>query len=212
MEELIRHLIQEGVLRSKAIVEAFRGVDRADFVLSGDRGDAYLDVPLAIGFGQTISQPTTVAIMLELLATQAGDRVLDVGSGSGWTTALLASLVGEHGEVTGVEIVPELVAIGQEHLRKYNFPWARIVGAQRSGLGLPNRAPFDRILVSAAAPSVPEELLRQLKRGGTMVIPVRDAVWRIQKSTDEEKKLAITKYEGFWFVPLVERRPGEKSK
>lgn len=200
MKELVRVLVARGVLKSENVIQAFRGVDRADFVLPDDRGRAYFDAPLAIGFGQTISQPTVVAFMLELLLPRRGERVLDVGSGSGWTTTLLASLVGEEGRVTGVEIVPELVAMGARNLAKYRFPWAEIMPAGKE-IGLPREAPFHKILVSAAAPSLPQELVYQLKDGGAMAIPIESAIWHVRKGP--RGKLEINKFEGFAFVPLI---------
>lgn len=99
-KELVQHLVFTGVLRTPAIVVAFKRVDRVDFVPEVYQDEAYQDYPLSIGFGQTISQPTTVAFMMELLGPMPGNTVLDIGSGSGWTTALLASLVGNTGHVT----------------------------------------------------------------------------------------------------------------
>lgn len=201
MEGLTEHLIQTGVLNTKLIIEVFRAIDRKDFVLSGWEDEAYEDYPLPIRAGQTISQPYTVAFMLELLGPKKGERILDVGSGSGWTTALLAQLVGERGDVYGVETIPELVAFGSANLAKYAYPQARIEHAKVDKLGLPREAPFDRILVSAAAERVPEELVEQLKEGGVMVIPVLDAIYKITKK--KSGKSSVEKYEGFAFVPLV---------
>lgn len=200
MENLVRHLLESGVLKTKSIIDAFQTIDRKNFVSSGDKEDAYGDYPLSIGHEQTISQPTTVAFMLELLSVAKGDKILDVGSGSGWTTALLAHLAGTKGAVYGVEIVPELVSFGAGNLVKYDFQNAEIFDASAT-LGLPTEAPFDKILVSAAGRAVPEELLSQLKVGGTMVVPVKDAIWKIQKISEAETE--IEKYEGFRFVPLM---------
>jgi protein-L-isoaspartate(D-aspartate) O-methyltransferase len=161
--------------------------------------EAYGDYPLPIGFGQTISQPTTVALMLELLQPHKGDKILDVGSGSGWTTALLARIA-ESGPVYGVEIVPELVAFGAKNLGKYGFRNASIAQAGKE-LGLPREAPFDRILVSASSSDLPESLVKQLKVGGTMVIPIGDSVFRIVKKT--EKDIEEEEFPGFLFVPLI---------
>ncbi|HEY4475941.1 MAG TPA: protein-L-isoaspartate O-methyltransferase [Candidatus Paceibacterota bacterium] len=211
-------LTQKGVLKTRAIIEAFSRVDRKDFVPQDFQEYAYGDYPLPIAGEQTISQPTTVAFMLELLQPQQGEKILDVGSGSGWTTALLAFLVGEKGRVFGVERIPELVAFGNENIKKYNFSQATISQADpptprlrraRKTLGLVKEAPFDKILVSAAAQSFPEALLSQLKEGGLLVIPVRDAVWRVKKLPQtppggEASKTEIQKFEGFAFVPLVE--------
>ena len=149
-EELIQGLKNDGVLKTKAIEEAFRAVDRARFAGEDSRPVAYMDTALPIGEGQTISQPTVVALCLEWLSVRPGDRVLDVGSGSGWTTALLAHLVGLVGSVIGVERIPELVAFGSKNLGAYAFLQAHIEQAGPE-LGKPEAAPFDRILVSASA-------------------------------------------------------------
>jgi len=117
-KELIKHLIARNVLKTKAIIDAFQAVDRIDFVPLKYLDEAYGDYPLPIGYGQTISQPFTVAFMLELLQPQKGDKILDVGSGSGWTTALLAHIVQEEGSVRGIELIPELVAFGKKNLNK----------------------------------------------------------------------------------------------
>lgn len=200
MHPLIVTLTPAGLLRSPAIIAAFRAIDRADFVRPEYRNEAYLDYSLPIGSGQTISQPATVATMLELLAPRAGDRVLDVGSGSGWTTALLAHIVGNEGSVYGTERVPELVRFGSGNIARYHFLHASIHHAQPT-LGLPDQAPFDRILVSAASNTIPEELLDQLRPGGTMVLPVHTSVVRIEKHFDAS--LALKELPGFAFVPLV---------
>lgn len=202
MNRLIQNLIASGVLQTKAIIRAFRRVDRQKFVRPANEKVAYGDFPLPIGFSQTISQPTTVAFMLELLVPQVGDKILDIGSGSGWTTALLADIVGAQGQVFGVEIIPELVAFGQDNLAQFNYPHARIQLAGEE-LGLPNEAPFDRILVSAAGSRLPRELIAQLKIGGTLVIPIASAIWRVHKK--DAAKIAVQKFPGFAFVPLIEK-------
>lgn len=145
---------------------AFAAIERRGFLTTrqGRRADA--DRPISIGHGQTNSQPTTVANMLDLLGVQAGDRVLDVGAGSGWTTALLAHLVGPSGCVVGVELVPELAAWGAENLQRQDLPWASIEPADRHVLGKPADGPYDRILVSADAPGLPGDLVDQLAVGG----------------------------------------------
>lgn len=178
---------------------AFKKINRADFVTPDYQVEAGEDYPLPIGYGQTISQPFTVAFMLELLEPQKGDRVLDVGSGSGWTTALLAVLVSEKGKVFGVEKIPELVEFGRKNLTKYNFPNAKIIQAGAE-LGLPSEAPFARILVSAAAEAIPETLLQQLQSPGVMVLPVKNTLIQIKKDT--VGKITRKEFPGFAFVPL----------
>jgi len=199
MDELVEHLLGDDVLKTPGIINAFRATDRALFVPEHLRDRAYEDTPLGIGYLQTISQPYTVAFMLELLQPEPGNKVLDVGAGSGWTTALLAHIVGTEGNVLGLERVDELIAFGIGNLKKLNLPYAQI---ERAGaeLGAPDRAPFDRILVSASARAFPHSLLSQLTEGGTMVLPVRDAIWKVVRV---EHQPIIERFEGFAFVPLI---------
>jgi len=201
MNALIKNLITVGVLRTPHIIEAFSAVDRKDFVLSEYEKFAYEDYPLPIGYEQTISQPYTVAFMLELLQPKLGEKILDVGSGSAWTTALLAHIVGREGRVHGTEVIPELVSFGQQNLAKYTYSQAQISQAQKE-LGLPQKAPFNKILVSVGSEAVPKQLLDQLKVGGIMVIPIREDILCIQKTSESE--MNTQKFEGFAFVPLIQ--------
>lgn len=200
LKDLVDSLVSEGVLKTKSIKDAFHHVDRKDFVDPDYEDEAYNDTALPIGYGQTISQPYTVAFMLELLQPQKNGSVLDVGSGSGWTTALLADIVGTEGSVQGVELVPGLVEFGQDNLAKYDFPHAQITQATEE-LGLAKYAPYDRILVSAGNTAVPKKLVDQLRDGGVMVLPVGSAILKVTKISSEETE--EEKFEGFAFVPLV---------
>ena len=184
---------------SKQITSAFSHIHRADFVLPKYKNEAYGDYPLSSGYGQTISQPSTVAFMLKLLNPSRGDKVLDVGSGSGWTTTLLAYLVGDKGKVIGVELIPELVELGRKNLQKYKFTKAQILLAQKK-LGYKKEAPYDKILVSAAAAKLPQQLLGQLKPKGIMVVPIQNALWKITKTREYTYRKGV--YPGFVFVPL----------
>lgn len=198
MEELVKQLVDSNVLRTQSIIEAMRIVDRRDFVRPLYRKVAYEDHPLPIGEGQTISQPTTVAFMLELLKPAPSHRVLDVGAGSGWTTALLAEIVTPRGAVYGVERIPTLVRFAKRNLKKYNYPNATVRQAFKH-LGYQSEAPFDRILVSASAASLPMELFDQLAIGGVMVIPIGSQIWKVVRQT---RGMHIDKYDGYIFVPL----------
>ena len=151
--------------RRTAVARAFAAVPRAGFLPEKQRRRERYDGPLPIGHGQTNSQPRTVADMLRLLDVPVGARVLDVGSGSGWTTALLAHLVGPEGRVDGVEIEPDLVAFGSANLAATGQPWASIRPAEPGVLGLPAGAPYDRVLVSAEARDLPAALVDQLASG-----------------------------------------------
>lgn len=182
------------------IDKAFEFVAREDFLPPEVRTDAGQDVPLPIGYGQTNSQPSTVRRMLKWLDAQPGDRVLDVGSGSGWTSALLGHIVGDSGRVYAIERISELVAYGRENSSKYDLS---NVSFHRAGeaYGMPEKAPFDRILVSAGADELPDELLAQLAIGGKLVIPVGSAIFEVAKR--ESGDVQIIEHEGFVFVPLV---------
>jgi len=204
MKKLIANLKKIGVLKTLSVIRAFESVNRADFVSESFRDSAYEDRPLPIGFGQTISQPYTVAFMLELLAARTGQKVLDIGSGSGWTTALLASIVGSKGHVWALEIVPTLFEAAKQKLAKFNLKNATLLN--RSGWsGYDKEAPFDRILVSATGKTLPPRLIKQLSPEGRLVIPL------IGKSGQEiclfektaEDRVAETRYPGFIFVPLI---------
>ena len=206
---LVDELIKEGWLRTPEIIEAFRKIKRQDFLPAGVENLADINEAFAIGSGQTISQPLTVAFMLELLQPKPGDKILDVGAGSGWTTALLAHIVSQRGKVVAVEIVPELYEFGRKNAEKYNFIEKGIVDfiCGDGSKGFKKSAPYDKILVSAASSdSVPPELKGQLKIGGRLVIPIKNSIWLfIKKSADDfEQK----EYPGFVFVPLV--RPDKK--
>lgn len=169
------------------------------FVREGDKDLAYLDKPLLIGEEQTISQPLTVAFMLELLQPNKGDKVLDIGSGSGWTTALLANIVGKKGYVVGLEIIPSLVKFGRKNLNKLDIKNAEIRKADEKSLGILGKS-FDKILVSAAAENIPTDLYDQLNKNGALVIPVKNSIFKITK--DNHDNISKKEYHGFMFVPL----------
>jgi protein-L-isoaspartate(D-aspartate) O-methyltransferase len=199
-ENLIASLVENRVLRTPLIRNAFEKIDRKAFVPEKYATEAYTDQPLPIGGGQTISQPYTVAFMLELLEPKAEQKILDVGSGSGWTTALLTYIVGSSGRVIGVELVPELVSLGRGNVAKFDLPQAEIRQAKENVLGAPADAPFDRILVSAAAENAPQELIDQLSSSGVLVMPVKNTIIRITKLPSG--KTRTESVEGFAFVPL----------
>ena len=182
-----------------AVQAAFDATPRAGFLPGRSRRRARFDGPIPIGHGQTNSQPRTVADMLRLLEVGTGDRVLDVGSGSGWTTALLAHLTGPTGSVLGLEIEPALVAFGQANLARVNRPWARIEAADPHVLGRPEEAPYDRILVSANALDLPSSLVEQAASDGRMVIPVSSRMLLVRMTPTGP---AVSEHGDYRFVPL----------
>lgn len=183
----------------EAVAAALAAHPRAGFLPEGARYRADHDGPVHIGRGQTCSQPRTVAEMLRLLQVAPGQHVLDIGAGSGWTTALLAHLVGPRGSVIGVEIEPELVAFGSANLSNAGTPWGTIRQAPPGVLGAPEEAPFDRILVSADADSVPPQLLDQLGDPGRMVVPVDGWMTVVVK---EAGLVSTSRHGPYRFVPL----------
>lgn len=184
--------------------EAFAAVPRTAFLPEQQRASAHLDQPLPIGHGATNSQPWTVRYMLGWLDVRPGHRVLDVGSGSGWTTGLLGHLVGPGGEVVGVDIVPQLVAMARQNLAGPDtaaMTWVRVEQADPAVLGWPTGAPYDRILVSADGRRVPPELEEQLAPGGRMVLPAAHAMTVVDRAADGTLTRARTG-DVFSFVPL----------
>jgi len=169
-----RRMVEEQIeargVTDARVLEAMSRVPRHEFVPAGRRSAAYEDTPLPIGLGQTISQPYIVALMTELVQPEPGDRLLEIGTGSGYQAAVAAELVAE---VYTIEIIPELAASAAERLDRLGVSNAFV----REGdgyLGWPEQGPFDGILVTAGAPDIPEPLIDQLKPGARMVIPVGD--------------------------------------
>ncbi len=194
-------IVRRGI-RDPDVIAAMRAVPRHLFVPDELVGAAYEDSPLPIGFGQTISQPYMVALMTELLEADVRSRVLEVGAGSGYQTAVLAELAGE---VYAVERIPALVEQARERLARLGYRNARVALGDGTH-GWPEHAPYDGILVAAAAPEAPPPLLAQLAEGGRLVIPLGDA-HRDQMLTVYERRGTEFRVERALrcrFVPLLE--------
>ncbi len=200
LDSLIDSMIINRVLKSPQIIKAFEEVDRKNFVPDMFQEHAYVDAPLGIGENQTISQPTTVAFMLEHLSPQKGEKILDIGTGSGWTTALICHIVGEEGSVLGVERIDSLVELGKFNLARYCKDSRCKIQKAGDKLGVPGEK-FDKILVSASAKDLPEELIDQLKIGGKLVIPVQNSIEVITKTAEDDYEQESIY--GFVFVPLI---------
>ncbi len=202
-KQLVDSMLAYGSLKSSSVKQAFLAVPREKFFPKEMSGYAYSDSAFPIGFGQTISQPSTIAVMLEMLAVPEGSRVLEVGAGSGYVAALLSELVGEKGRVFGIELVHELhqravrtlVELGYENIQ---------LRCSNGTLGWKEEAPFDRVLISAACSSVPEPLVEQLREGGKLVAPVGGSFSQEMVLVEKQKGKAVEKARQccFVFVPL----------
>lgn len=199
-DDLVNDLKSNGALMTRRIIRAFKDVDRRLFAPKDLQEEAYGDWPLEIGHGQTLSQPTTVATMLEMAYPKPGDNVLDIGSGSGWTSALLARIVGLTGQVHATEIRPDLYDLGRSNLDQLDFSNLESHYTPDQ-LGWPAAAPYQRIIVSAAGSSVPSRLLDQLAAPGTMVLPINDSLSVVQK--DASGTISEKQHYGYAFVPLI---------
>ena len=188
-------------IRDLRVLDAMRKVPRHEFVPESLRQDAYEDHPLPIGEGQTISQPYIVAAMLEHLALQATDRVLEIGTGSGYVTALLSLL---SAEVYSVERHAQLAALAKSALQRLKWRTVKITVGDGS-LGWPEYAPFDAILVSAATPEMPLVLFAQLREGGRMMVPIGPPFSQeLQLIRKVGGRPEVRVLEACRFVPLVE--------
>lgn len=165
---MVKRQIEDRGIKDPRLLAAMREIPRHEFVPEEARQSAYEDRPLGIGFGQTISQPYIVAFMTEQLAPKPGDRILEVGTGSGYQAAILSKLVAE---VFSIEIVPQLAESAAATLKKLNLQNVQ-TKAGDGYKGWPEHAPFDAIIVTCAPDHVPNPLVKQLKEGGRMIVPV----------------------------------------
>ena len=193
-ERLITSLRDKGV--PARIVEAFKKVKRENFVPEGYKEYAYEDEPIPLGDGQTISQPYTIAFVLNLLNLEDNLKILEVGSGSGYVLALI-NQISKNSEIYGIELIEKLVEDSKKILNK-NENIHIIFG---NGIkGLKEEAPFDRILISASSNEISQKILEQLTVGGTMVCVINHSITVIEKKPEGNR---ITEHPGFSFVPLV---------
>jgi protein-L-isoaspartate(D-aspartate) O-methyltransferase len=202
-ERMVIETIERRGITDEDVLNAMRAVPRHLFVPEDDQNYAYGDHPLPIGYGQTISQPYIVALMTELLELREGDRVLEVGTGSGYQAAILGEIPGI--EVYTIEIIPELAKSAQERLAGLGYTGIHCLEAD-GYFGWPEYAPFDAIIVTAAPDHVPQPLADQLAEGGRLVVPVGppggyQTLWKFVKQSDGELK--AFNMGGVAFVPLT---------
>jgi len=208
-EHMLSAQLRARGIRDERVLAAMARVPRHEFVAEELRSHAYEDHPIPIGKGQTLSQPYIVAVMLQALALDGSERVLDIGTGSGYQTALLAELAGE---VFSVERLASLAHSAQEILHRLGYPNITVVTGDGSR-GLPERAPFDAIIVAAAAPRVPPALFVQLREGGRMVAPVGPAyAQRLEMIEKQNGHALVTNLEKCRFVPLISDEDSLREK
>ncbi len=203
-EGLVERLVRWGYLSKREIIDAFKKVPRHEFIPDNIRDYSYADQPLSIGHGQTISAPSMIAIMLESLDLKAGQKVLEVGTGSGYNAALIAEVVGQKWGVFSIERIDELAEFGRTNLKRTGYGWVQVVVGDGT-CGYKKEAPWDRILVTACAPELPKPLVEQLKVEGKLGAPVGKhymfQTWVVAKRSKGELK--IEERGGCSFVPLV---------
>ncbi|HTR55185.1 MAG TPA: protein-L-isoaspartate(D-aspartate) O-methyltransferase [Kofleriaceae bacterium] len=198
---MVEEQLRRRHIRDERVLAAFERVPRDEFVPAQNRAYAYQDCPVPIGFEQTVSQPYVVALMVQALELRGGERVLDVGAGSGYAAAILACLARE---VHAIERIPELARDASERLARLGFANVHVHEGD-GALGWPDAAPFDAIAVAAAASRVPAALYAQLAIGGRLIAPIGDAHGQhllliVRESADryDERDLGFVR-----FVPLV---------
>ena len=202
---MVSYQIEKRGIKEKSVLQALKNVPRHLFVSNDLQSLAYTDRPLPIGYGQTISQPYIVALMTELLNLKAGDKVLEIGTGSGYQAAILSEITKE---VYTVEIIEELGKSAKKRLKDLGYKSIKCKIGD-GYYGWKKYAPFDRIMVTAAATHIPPSLIRQLKKGGKMCIPVGNPFLTqnlILIEKDKEGNLKTRNILPVRFVPLTGRR------
>ncbi len=199
-EKLIDGLIQRGYLSTSRVIKAMRTIPREIFVPEWEKEHAYLDTPLEIGKGQTISAPHMVAIMCEALDLNEGQKILEIGSGSGYHAAIVSKIIGR-GKIYSIERFHSLVKKAKENLNEAGIKNVMIIEGDGS-IGLPKYSPYDRIYVTCAAPSIPQPLIDQLKKGGKLLIPVGEVFSRLIL-LEKNEKIRKKDLGGCAFVPLI---------
>ena len=199
-----RHMVEEQLrdrgIEDERVLEAMARVPREAFLDTDERRRAYRDMPLPIGFGQTISQPYMVALIAQAAGVRPGDKVLDVGAGSGYSAAVFAEL---GTRVHAIERIPELAAKARDRLREAGYGDV-VVHVGDGSLGVPEEAPFDAIAVAAAAPALPVRLYEQLVPGGRLVVPIGDrGGQRLEIAVRSPEGPAVLHSVPCRFVPLV---------
>ena len=203
-DSLVTNLRRKGYIHSPLVEAAMRRVPREEFLPEGLRSEAYVDSPLPIGEGQTISAPHMVAIMVEQLDLKPGMKVLEIGAGSGYHAAVCADVLGPEGHLYTIERLASLATFAENNLKKTGYGNIVTVIFGDGTKGLPEHAPYDRIFVAAGAPEIPEPLTDQLVDGGKLLIPVGGRYYQdLVRVEKKGKRLDKVNLGGVVFVPLI---------
>jgi len=201
---LVDDLKMRGYVTSKAVEDAMRRVPREEFLPAELREEAYVDSPLPIGEGQTISAPHMVAIMAENLDLKPGQKILEVGTGSGYHAAVCAEVIAPDGHIYSIERITSLASFAEDNLKRTGYAKLVTVILGDGSKGFPDHAPYDRIFVAAGAPDVPSPLTAQLTPGGKLLVPVGTRWYQdLIRVTRQGAKLEKENLGGCVFVPLV---------
>ena len=201
-KKVIEKLIREGYIKSKRVIDALLKVPREEFVPEHLKEYAYVDTPLEIGHGQTISAIHMVGMMCELLDLKPGMKVLEIGTGCGYHAAVTAEIVGEEGLVVSIERIPELAERAEKTLRKLGYDNVIVIVGDGS-LGYEPLAPYDRIYATAAGPKIPEPLIKQLKDGGKLLMPIGKYMQRLVLAEKRGDEVILKDCGAVAFVPLI---------
>ncbi|MDH4123001.1 MAG: protein-L-isoaspartate O-methyltransferase [Thermoplasmata archaeon] len=203
-KRLVSNLVSAGYIRTKEVEKAMMKIPRENFVPRDLLTEAYIDTPLPIGKGQTISAPHMVAIMLEELMLEQGQKVLEIGAGSGYHAALTAELVSPGGFVYTIERIPELVGFARANIEKAGYGNCVEVIEGDGSKGYPENSPYDRIFVACGAPDLPKPLISQLAEDGVMLVPVGGRYFQdLIRARKKKGKLLTENRGGCVFVPLI---------
>jgi protein-L-isoaspartate(D-aspartate) O-methyltransferase len=201
-ENLLKKLKKEGRIYSEVVENAFLKIPRELFVSNNQKHFSYIDSPLDIGFHQTISAPHMVAIMVEAMDIREGQKILEIGTGSGYHAAIVSSIVGKKGYIYSIERIKSLAEIAKNNLQKAGIENVKVIVGDGS-IGLEQNAPFDHIYVTCGAPFIPQPLIKQLRVGGSLLIPVGDRICELQKIIKKNGDIEIQHLGACAFVPLI---------
>jgi protein-L-isoaspartate(D-aspartate) O-methyltransferase len=200
---LIDYWKRTRTITDERLLKAFKEVPRELFIKDGFEEEAYGDYPLPIGSGQTISQPTTVMLMTQALELKEGQKVLEVGAGSGWQAAIIGKIIGNKGKVITTEIIPELAEFAGNNIKKAKIKNVNVINYDGSQ-GYKKESPYDRCIITAACPKIPPPIVKQLKTGGILVAPVGSLAFgqdmiKLRKTKEGVERESLG---SFVFVPL----------